>query len=91
MTLNCQTYLKRLLKKILISIDTSKAAGMDQIPAKFLRDEAEVLALPLRNIINLLLKLSTFPEDCKIAKLRLIFKKVQGMIVKTTDLFHFCC
>ena len=90
MTFNCQTYLKRLLKKILISIDTSKAAGMDQIPAKFLRDEADLLALPLRNI-NLLLKLSTFPEDCKIAKLRLIFKKVQGMIVKTTDLFHFCC
>ena len=90
MTFNCPTYLKRLLKKILISIDTSKAAGMDQIPAKFLRDEADLLALPLRNI-NLLLKLSTFPEDCKIAKLRLIFKKVQGMIVKTTDLFHFCC
>ena len=90
MTFNCQTYLKRLLKKILISINTSKAAGMDQIPAKCLRDEADLLALPLRNI-NLLLKLSTFPEDCKIAKLRLIFKKVQGMIVKTTDLFHFCC
>ena len=41
---------------------------MDQIPAKFLRDGAEILAVPLRNIINLSVKLSTFPEECKIVK-----------------------
>ena len=41
---------------------------MDQISAKYLRDSAEVLALPLRNMINLLIDLSTFPEECKIAK-----------------------
>ena len=63
------------VKKILLSLDTSKAAGMDQIPAKFLRDGAEVLALPLGNIINLSIKLSTFPEECKIAKLKPTFKK----------------
>ena len=62
-------------KKILLSLDTSKAAGMDQIPAKLLRDGAEVLALPLRKIINLSIKLSTFPEESKIAKLKPIFKK----------------
>ena len=48
---------------------------MDQIQAKFLRDGAEVLALPLSDIINLSLKLPTFPEECKIAKLKLIFKR----------------
>ena len=48
---------------------------MDQIPAKFLEDGDEVLALPLRNIINVSIKLSTFPEECKIAKLKPIFKK----------------
>ena len=48
---------------------------MDQIPSKFLRDGAEVVALPLRNIINLSIKLPTFPEECKIAKLKPIFKK----------------
>ena len=63
------------VKKILISLDTSTTAGMNQIPAKFLRDGAEVLALPLGNIINLSIKLSTFPEECKIAKLKPIFKK----------------
>ena len=63
------------VKKILISLDTSTTTGMNQIPAKFLRDGAEVLALPLGNIINLSIKLSTFPEECKIAKLKPIFKK----------------
>ena len=62
---------------------------MDQIPAKCLRDGAEVLALSLRNIINLLIKLSIFPEECKIAKLKPIFKKGSGLIPETTDLFHF--
>ena len=63
------------VKNILLNLDTSKAAGMDLIPAKFLRDGAEVLALPLTNIINLSIKLSTFQEECKIAKLKTIFKK----------------
>ena len=45
------------------------------VPAKVLRDGAEVFALSLRNIINLSIKSSTFPEECKIAKLTPIFKK----------------
>ena len=59
---------EEVIKKILLSLDSSKAAEMDQIPAKFLRDRAEVLALPLRNIITLSINLSTFPEESKIAK-----------------------
>ena len=51
------------VKKIVLSLDTSEAAGIDQIPAKFLRYGAEILALPLGNIINLSIKLSTFPEE----------------------------
>ena len=53
---------EQVIKKSLLSLDTSKAAGMDQIPAKFLRDGAEVLALLLGNIINLSIKSSTFPK-----------------------------
>ena len=63
------------VKKILHTLDTSKGAGMDQIPAKFLRDGAEVLALPLGNITNLSIQISIFPEECKIAKLKPMFKK----------------
>ena len=77
-------------EKILLSLDTSKAVGMDQNPAKFLRHGAEVLALPLRNI-NLSIKLSTFQKECKIDKLKSTFKKVaRSQIPKTTNPFHFC-
>ena len=69
LTLNCQAYLKKL------SLYTSKAIGIYQIPAKFLKDSAKVLALPFRNIINLSIKLPTFHEECKIPKLKHIFKK----------------
>ena len=48
---------------------------MEQIPEKLLRDGAEVTALPLGNIINLAIKLSNFPEECKIAKWKPILKK----------------
>ena len=48
---------------------------MDQISAKFLRDGAEVLAPPLGKIIILLIKLSTFPEESKITKLKPMFKE----------------
>ena len=82
MTLNFKTYLKKMLKNLL-SLDTSKAAGMDQIPANFLRDGAEVLALPLGNMINLSIKLSTFPEECKIAKLK-------SSMYKTGTIFFVC-
>ena len=40
---------EEVIKKILLSLDSSKATRMDQIPAKFMRDGAKVLALPLRN------------------------------------------
>ena len=48
---------------------------MDQFLAKLQRGCAELWALPLQNIINLSTKLSTLPEECKIVKLKPIFKK----------------
>ena len=48
---------------------------MDQFLAKFQRGWAELLALSLKNIINLSIKLSPLPEECKIVKLKPIFKQ----------------
>ena len=56
---------------------------MDQIPPNFLRDGAEVLALPLGNMINLSIKLSTFPKECKIPKLK-------SSMYKTGTIFFVC-
>ena len=58
-----------VIKKILLSPDNCKIAG------KFLRGKDDILALSVRNIINLSIKLLTFLEECQITKLKTIFKK----------------
>ena len=41
------------VKKVLLNLNTNKVTGIDQIPAKILRDGAEVLVVTLGNITNL--------------------------------------
>ena len=43
---------KEVIRKNLLSLNTSKAARIDGIPLKFQKDGEKVLAVPLRNIIN---------------------------------------
>ena len=74
-------------------LNINKAAGMDQIPEKSLKEAADVLAYPLFRIISLSVKLSVFTEEHEIAKLKPLFKKVYHHLKptpKTIDLFHFC-
>ena len=63
------------VEKLLKEIDTSKATGIDQIPAKFLKDAAPVISVHITKIINLSIKTETFPSECKIAKLKPLYKK----------------
>ena len=63
------------IKKILACLEASKAPGLDGISSKFLKDGAEVLALPLCNLVNLSMKQSLSPDQCSIAKLNPLFKK----------------
>ena len=56
-------------------MDVSKAAGIDNLSGKFLKDGAVVLSKPIAEIGNLSIKYSAFPTDCQIAKLRPLFKK----------------
>ena len=62
--------------KLLQDLDENKAAGLDNLLGKFLKDGATVLAKPISQICNLSIKYSIFPSDCKIAKLKPLFKKV---------------
>ena len=57
-------------------LNINKAAGMDQIPEKSLKEAADVLAYSLFRIISLSVKLSVFTEEHEIAKLKPLFKKV---------------
>ena len=52
-----------------------KSSWCGGISSKFLKDGAEVLALPLCKFVNLPIKQSLFPDQSKIAKLRPLFKK----------------
>ena len=56
-------------------IDTSKAAGTDRLPGRFLKDGANVLAKPVTDICNLSISLNKFPSAFKLAKVKPIFKK----------------
>ena len=61
------------IKKILGCLTTSKATSLDGISSIFLKIGPSVL--PLCNLINLSIKQSLFPDQCKIEKLKILFKK----------------
>ena len=67
--------LKRKFFKIIQNIDISKAAGIDNLSGKFLKDGAEILARQLSEIRSLSITSRAFPIACKVAKLKPIFKK----------------
>ena len=56
-------------------MNIDKAAGIDNLSGKFLKDAANILAKPISEICNLSIKYSVFPTDCRIAKLKPLFKK----------------
>ena len=66
---------KDYIIKILRDIDTSKAAGIDKLPGRFLKDGANALAKPVTDICNLSTSLNKFPRAFKLAKAERIFKK----------------
>ena len=60
---------------ILKGINPSKAAGIDNLSSKFLKDGVHVLARPISQLCNLSIKCNSFPRNCKIAKAKPLFKK----------------
>ena len=61
--------------KLLKQLNPAKSAGIDNLTGKFLKEGAPVLASPITDLVNLSISLSLFPDDCKIAKLKLLYKK----------------
>ena len=56
-------------------LNSSKAAGIDNLLGKFLKDCTHVLAQPISQLCNLSIKLNSFPRNFKIAKVKPLFKK----------------
>ena len=61
--------------KELSSLKPNKSTGLDEIPARFLRDGAPALADQLTHIVNLSISSNTVPVDFKSARVRPLFKK----------------
>ena len=61
--------------KIKTTIESPKAAGVDELSGRFLKDGANVLAKPISALCNLSISQGVFPSTCKVAKLKPIFKK----------------
>ena len=70
---NLATVSENTILTILKNTKVSKAAGLDNLSGRFLRDGAKVLAKPTTDICNL--SISKFPDSCKLAKLKPIYKK----------------
>ena len=56
-------------------MNPTKSPGTDNLTGKFLKEGEQELAKPITELINLSISLSSFPDDCKIAKLNPIYKK----------------
>ena len=56
------------------SIKVSKSSGIDNIPAKLLRDAASEISVSLTGLINLSLTLGNIPDEWKVAKVIPIYK-----------------
>ena len=73
--LTFKTIQTRYISDILKSCDANKAAGIDYLSDRFLKDGADLLTIPITQICNLCIILSHFPKDCKVAKLKPLYKK----------------
>ena len=67
-----------------------QVVGLAKIPAKFMKEVTDVLAYPLSRITNVSVKVSLIPEECTIVNIKPLFEKGSKLILKTTNLFHFC-
>ena len=61
--------------KYLNNLSANKATGLDDIPSRFVRDSASVIACPLTHVINLSIIQGVVPDDLKSARVVPLFKK----------------
>ena len=60
---------------ILLNLDASRATGPDELPAKILKETADVIAPSLTKLFNKSLRLDCLLEDWKLANIFPVIKK----------------
>ena len=66
---NLVTVSENTILTIFKNTKVSKAAGLDNLFGRFLKDGAKALAKPVTELYNLSITSGKFPDSCKIAKL----------------------
>ena len=61
--------------KCLLKLGANKATGLDGIPARFIKDSASIVSVPIVHIINLSMITDGVPDDLKSARVVPLFKK----------------
>ena len=72
-----------------IGTKVCKAAGIDDLSDRFLKDGSRVLSKPISELCNLSIKLGSFPDACKIAKLKPLFKKGPKLTLQITGQYRY--
>ena len=81
---------KEKVFKIMENIEISKASGIDKLPGRFLKDGAKILSKPNSEICKLSISHGIFPNACKVAKLKPVFKKGKKLTHLITGLSRYC-
>ena len=84
--LTFQTIQTKCISDLLKNCNTNKAAGIDNLSGRFLKDGTDILTIPITQLCNLSIKFSHFPKDCKVAKFKPLYKKGElKLILKILD------
>ena len=67
--------------KELLSVNPTKNTGLDDIPARFIKDGAIVITTPITHIVNLSITSGAVPNDMKMANIKPFYKKNNPLYV----------
>jgi len=62
------------IENIIKNLDTSKAMGIDNIPARLVKQSADVIYRPLTKILNKSIEKDNFPDPMQIGKITPVYK-----------------
>ena len=66
---------EKTISDFLEELKTNRATGIENLLGRFLKEGSKVLATPIAKVCHLSIKLSAVPDECKIAKLKPLYKK----------------
>jgi hypothetical protein len=62
------------VERLLKELNRKKATGIDEIPARLLKDCSYELAIPISHLINVILETSKIPNEFKIGRVAAVYK-----------------